>query len=231
MTIQLASDRSGISKDMIRYYEKIGLIQPGRRENGYRDYSEDDLNTLVLIRMLSNSRIPLRRIREAFQNGNVGILQDGVEAELRHLRRLRLELEVRERALQIDLDCFRQHSEGGGLRRVHYPSRWYVWKKGPGSFTKELRDICGEDQYFHYTADLTASVRDGKAGIKPGRQGIILYSPHQDAEGEKELAPIVEEAVGQYPRQSYQLLCYQIFHTMEEREACVVCVEILLGSD
>ncbi len=251
MTIQLASDRSGISKDMIRYYEKIGLIQPGRRENGYRDYSEDDLNTLVLIRMLSNSRIPLRRIREAFQNGNVGILQDGVEAELRHLRRLRLELEVRERALQIDLDCFRQHSEGGGLRRVHYPSRWYVWKKGPGSFTKELRDICGEDQYFHYTADLTASVRDGKAGIKPGRQGIILYSPHPDAKmiaeqdclrvilthpagmmlGEKELAPIVEEAFRQCPRQSYQLLCYQIFHTMETREACVVCVEILLGSD
>ena len=60
---------------------------------------------------------------------------------------------------------------------------------------------------------------------------VILTHPAGMMLGEKELAPIVEEAFRQCPRQSYQLLCYQIFHTMETREACVVCVEILLGSD
>ena len=30
----------GLSKYTIRYYEKEGLIQPKREENGYRDYDD-----------------------------------------------------------------------------------------------------------------------------------------------------------------------------------------------
>ena len=31
----------GLSKYTIRYYEKEGLIQPKREENGYRDYDDE----------------------------------------------------------------------------------------------------------------------------------------------------------------------------------------------
>lgn len=54
MNIGKASDASGVSERMIRHYEKIGLIPaPPRRESGYRDYSEADVNRL---RFVANAR-------------------------------------------------------------------------------------------------------------------------------------------------------------------------------
>lgn len=53
MNIGTASERSGLPAKTIRYYEEIGLISPDRRENGYRDYSIEDLHRL---RFLQRSR-------------------------------------------------------------------------------------------------------------------------------------------------------------------------------
>lgn len=51
MNISEASKRSGISAKMIRYYESIGLLCPAaRRNNGYRDYGDDDVSALQFIR-------------------------------------------------------------------------------------------------------------------------------------------------------------------------------------
>lgn len=47
MNIQEASRQTGISKDMIRFYEKKDLIHPKRSENNYRDYSIHDLHLLI----------------------------------------------------------------------------------------------------------------------------------------------------------------------------------------
>jgi Cu(I)-responsive transcriptional regulator len=53
MNIGEASDRSGLPSKTIRYYEDIGLIRPGRRGNGYRDYAAVDVHKL---RFLQRSR-------------------------------------------------------------------------------------------------------------------------------------------------------------------------------
>jgi hypothetical protein len=45
MNIGSASKASGVSQRMIRHYEEIGLKPPAaRRDSGYRDYSEADVN-------------------------------------------------------------------------------------------------------------------------------------------------------------------------------------------
>lgn len=46
MTIKEIEDRSGMTRANIRFYESEGLLHPGRRENGYRDYSSSDLEAL-----------------------------------------------------------------------------------------------------------------------------------------------------------------------------------------
>jgi MerR family transcriptional regulator, copper efflux regulator len=46
MNIGTASEKSGLPAKTIRYYEDIGLLRPGRAENGYRDYSSNDLHRL-----------------------------------------------------------------------------------------------------------------------------------------------------------------------------------------
>ncbi len=53
MNIGNASQRSGLPPKTIRYYEDIGLLKAGRADNGYRDYSMDDVHRL---RFLQRSR-------------------------------------------------------------------------------------------------------------------------------------------------------------------------------
>lgn len=45
MTVTIAEleARSGMTRANIRFYESEGFLSPARRENGYRDYSEADL--------------------------------------------------------------------------------------------------------------------------------------------------------------------------------------------
>jgi MerR family gold-responsive transcriptional activator of gol and ges genes len=51
MKINEASERSGVSAKMIRYYESIGLIAaPPRRDNAYRDFGAQEVNELSFIR-------------------------------------------------------------------------------------------------------------------------------------------------------------------------------------
>ncbi len=43
MNISQAAEQSGLPVRSIRYYEEIGLVGPGRRDNGYRHYTRPNL--------------------------------------------------------------------------------------------------------------------------------------------------------------------------------------------
>lgn len=63
MNIKEIEERSGLTRANIRYYEQEGLLAPARRENKYRDYSEEDLETLLRIALLRNLGFSLDEIR------------------------------------------------------------------------------------------------------------------------------------------------------------------------
>lgn len=50
MNVGTAARRSGLPAKTIRYYEEIGLIQPARAHNGYRDYTSGDIHRLAFLR-------------------------------------------------------------------------------------------------------------------------------------------------------------------------------------
>ncbi len=52
MTIREIEALSGMTRANIRFYESEGLLTPNRMENGYRDYTRSDLDTLHKIRLL-----------------------------------------------------------------------------------------------------------------------------------------------------------------------------------
>ena len=55
MNIGQASEASGVSAKMIRYYEQIGLIRPmGRTGNNYRVYGEEEVHVLRFIKRARN---------------------------------------------------------------------------------------------------------------------------------------------------------------------------------
>lgn len=59
MQIGEIAERSGISLRMLRYYEREGLLSPERRESGYRDYSEEDLEQARRIRQLADAGLTI----------------------------------------------------------------------------------------------------------------------------------------------------------------------------
>ena len=65
MTIKETEKSTGLSRSNIRFYEKEGLIAPARTEgNGYRDYSEADIENIKKIAFLRTLGISVENIRD-----------------------------------------------------------------------------------------------------------------------------------------------------------------------
>jgi len=80
MTIKEIETLSGLTRANIRFYEAEGFIAPARGENGYRDYSEDDLEVLKKIKLLRMLHISLDEIK-SLQKGEQS-LGDALEKHL-----------------------------------------------------------------------------------------------------------------------------------------------------
>ncbi len=57
----------GMSKDTLRYYDRIGIVSPPREDNRYRRYSRDDLIDLMNIQIMQYADFSLDEMR-----GNLG---------------------------------------------------------------------------------------------------------------------------------------------------------------
>ncbi|OUO26512.1 hypothetical protein B5F86_10915 [Lachnoclostridium sp. An298] len=65
MNTKQVEELTGMSRQNIRYYERMGLLEPARDDsNAYRDYSEEDVRRLKLIRMLRMLDMPLKDIQD-----------------------------------------------------------------------------------------------------------------------------------------------------------------------
>lgn len=70
----------GITKANIRFYEKEGLLTPGRSENGYREYSDADIARLKQIVVLRKLGIPVQQIADILDGALP--LQEAVDANI-----------------------------------------------------------------------------------------------------------------------------------------------------
>lgn len=92
MRINEAEQAIGITKKNIRFYEQEGLLNPSRNlSNGYRDYSEQDIEILRQIKLLRKLDIPLEEIRRLL-SGNL-TLEDCLRRHLIVLERRQKNLE------------------------------------------------------------------------------------------------------------------------------------------
>lgn len=68
MRIQEVEFKTGLTRANIRFYEKEGLIEIDRKDNGYRDYSEENVDTLLKIKLLRQLNVTIDDIRDTQQN-------------------------------------------------------------------------------------------------------------------------------------------------------------------
>lgn len=101
----------GITKKNICFYEEQGLLNPNRnKENGYRDYNEDDIRTLEQIKLLRKLGLPLDEIR-MMQAGRSTI----ADSMRRHLVTLERE---KQNLAQSEALCRQLKEEEGTLQNL-----------------------------------------------------------------------------------------------------------------
>ena len=92
MKIQEFSELAGLSTKTIRYYESIGILpSPDRTPNGYRDYSERDLERARFVAGIRSLDLSLDEIKELLA------MRDRREAPCRTLLNL-----IEQKAEQIE---------------------------------------------------------------------------------------------------------------------------------
>ncbi|MBA2941149.1 MerR family transcriptional regulator [Paenibacillus sp. CGMCC 1.16610] len=68
LSISELSEKTGLSIDTIRYYEKIGILpSPHRKSNGQREYTSGDLERFIFITHLKRTQMPLKEIDRYIQ--------------------------------------------------------------------------------------------------------------------------------------------------------------------
>ena len=96
MKINEVEQQAGITKRNIRFYEQQGLLSPKRNgENGYRDYSEEDVAELKKIKLLRKLSLPIEEIRK-IQSGAL-VLEDALMRQVIVLEREKTDLEAMSR--------------------------------------------------------------------------------------------------------------------------------------
>ena len=90
-SIQDVSNKTGLSTHTLRYYEKEGLISGVERsQGGFRQYTDEDLERLGLIRCLKNTGMSIQEIARFVQLTHEGdhTLEERVELLREHRERV-----------------------------------------------------------------------------------------------------------------------------------------------
>ena len=88
MQIKEVQEKLKISSYTLRYYEKMGLIQPYRDENGYRNYDEEDIHKIERIIFLRDINVSIEDIKDILENKVT--FQDVLE---NHIEKVNTEIE------------------------------------------------------------------------------------------------------------------------------------------
>ncbi|MGD0274066.1 MAG: MerR family transcriptional regulator [Gaiellaceae bacterium] len=113
-TIKEAAEATGVSTHTLRYYERIGLLEPvGREANGRRRYNEGDLYSVRFLTMLRATGMPIRDMLAFMQLTWAGDETVSERAELleRHQRELQarlVELDGHMEVLERKIAFYRQ---------------------------------------------------------------------------------------------------------------------------
>lgn len=81
MNIGAAARQSGLPPKTIRYYEEIGLLKADRADNGYRDYSGEDVHRLRFVQRARGLGFSVEECRQLLSlYGNSGRESSDVKA-------------------------------------------------------------------------------------------------------------------------------------------------------
>lgn len=148
MNIKEVEKLTDISSQNIRFYEKHGLITPSRNsENGYREYTEKDVQRLKLIKMFRMIGMPVEEIRHILSQEKS--LSDSLKSQQALLK---LKLEETKYALQM---CEEIHEKYPSVQDIDVDKCLSVMNEEPSHFfsswINDYKDVVEFDHQRTFT--------------------------------------------------------------------------------
>lgn len=147
----------GISVDSLRYYEKLGLLSPGRAESGYRYYSIGDIWKLNTIRDLRGLDFSMEQIRQYLQHHSVESTlelldreKQSIEERIAELDRLKRNADSRMAAIRqaVSLPVDQIQLETLAQRRCYTIPKGYTRDQEMDVLMRRLQNLDQEHLYL-----------------------------------------------------------------------------------
>ena len=142
MTIKEIEQELGIKRASIRFYEKENLIRPQREENGYREYSEQDLAVLKKIVIFRKIGIPVADIEEILDGAKP--LSEAIDQNIENLEK---QLEELNGALQLSRILQKRGEELSTFDEKLYWEEMCREEKNGSRFLDLARDVVGYEKH------------------------------------------------------------------------------------
>lgn len=195
----------GLSRDALRFYEKKGVINARKKENGYRYYSEDDIYKLMYILYHRKMNSSLEDIEELMSGrGSVDYMREHIRQRMQEeeesLRRHRQAM-TRLKLVERDMDKIEECMDRCSLRR--FPLAYIMGncdnlQHGLREWFRLSSNIAGLDMTYFYNV-LTYT---GKQLNLQGTQ-LLLYKELEQALGK-------EFDAGRYPMTEEKVCIYMV---------------------
>ena len=155
----------GITRKNIRFYESEGLLAPRRNsENGYRDYGEAEVRTLLQIKLLRKLGVSLEEIRK--MQGGIHTVGDGMR---RHLVTLERDRDNLDQAIRLCAGLTNRQERLGDLDAGSILKEMEAMEQGGATFqNKQKRDV-----RIRYLAPVFITV--GMVLLMGALAGLILW--------------------------------------------------------
>lgn len=153
------SQLTGISVRTLHHYDDIGLLRPGRRtQNGYRDYSEEDLDRLQQILFFRACGFSLAQVRAMLGDPSF----DRMQAFLLQKKVLQREKERLE-AMLATLEKTIRSTKGELTMTTEEKFNGFDFSKNP--YEKEARRLWGDEAVEKSSARIQALPEAGKKAV------------------------------------------------------------------
>ena len=135
MRIGEISNKSGLTKDTIRFYEKKGLIAVNRTDsewNNYKEYSNNNLNKLLLIKKAKEFGFTLKEIAELLElfelnSASCSKLSETasskiseIDAKIKELKKMKKM--IVDRVIEFQEDC-NGFNENGNCKNLQFKNK------------------------------------------------------------------------------------------------------------
>ena len=125
MKIKEISEKHNITPDTLRYYERVGLIPPVKRDkNGNRIYKEDDVRWIEFIKCMRSSGITIQGLIEyvnLFMQGD-----ETIQARKELLEEQRKQLILKKQEIEDALNKLDKKIENYDINCLNKEKRYYL---------------------------------------------------------------------------------------------------------